>query len=70
MRTVLIDMPVKCRGYIYEDVATGEQVCVLNARLTYEDNRKTYRHECYHAENGDFESEDDIDVIEVRAHKQ
>lgn len=69
MRTILTDMPVKIRGYIYEDVATGERVCVLNARLTHEANQQTYEHECYHVEHGDIESKEDINAIEVRAHR-
>ena len=68
MRTILIDMPVKIRGYIYEDTATGEQVCVLNARLTHEANQQTYEHECKHITNGDLECKEDIDVMEARAH--
>ena len=68
MRTILIDMPVKVRGYIYEDVATGYQVCVLNSRLSYEANLKTYQHECDHITNDDFDSYEDINTIEKRAH--
>ena len=68
MRTILIDMPVKIRGYIYEDVATGERVCVLNARLTHEANQHTYEHECYHSDHGDLNSNEDINIIEARAH--
>ena len=70
MRTILIDMPVKIRGYIYEDVATGERVCVLNARLSYEANQHTYEHECKHINNNDFESDESINAIEARAHKE
>lgn len=69
MRTILIDMPAKIRGYIYEDVATGEQVCVLNSRLTHEANQQTYEHECSHVTNGDLEIKEDIDVMELRAHQ-
>ena len=62
-------MPVKIRGYIYEDVATGERVCVLNARLTHEANQHTYEHECNHVINGDLDSGEDINIIEYRAHQ-
>ena len=70
MRTILVDMPVKIRGYICEDVATGERVCVLNARLTHEANQNTYEHECRHINNKDFESSESINAIEARAHKR
>ena len=69
MRTILIDMPVKIRGYIYENVATGERVCVLNARLTHEANQHTYEHECDHIANGDLECKEDVDIMEARAHQ-
>lgn len=62
-------MPVKIRGYIYEDVATGDQVCILNARLTHEANQQTYNHECHHITCGDLDREDDIDTMEARAHR-
>ncbi len=68
MRTILIDLPPKCRGYIYEDIATGEQVCVLNARLTHEANQQTYEHEYSHVNNGDLYCKEDINTIEFRAH--
>ncbi len=69
MRTIIIDLPPKCRGYIYEDRLTGEKVCVLNARLSFESNVNTYEHECRHVINEDFESTEDINLIEARAHK-
>jgi hypothetical protein len=68
LRTILINLPLKCRGYIYEDVETGEKVCVLNARLTHESNIETYKHECQHLNNNDFESKESINTIEARAH--
>ena len=70
MRTILIDMPVKVRGYIYNDVATDEKVCVLNSRLTHENNQKAYEPECYHLEHGDLDSDEDINIIENRAHRR
>lgn len=69
MRTILLDLPLKCRGYIYEDVESGEKLCVLNSRLTYENNQKTYEHESRHLINEDFDSYEDINTIENRAHQ-
>lgn len=68
MRTILLDLPPKCRGYIYEDVESGERLCVLNSRLTYESNQKTYEHESRHLINEDFDSYEDINSIENRTH--
>lgn len=69
MRTILIDLPLKCRGYIYEDLATGEQCCVLNARLSHEANVETYLHECEHVRHDDFNRSDDINQIENERHE-
>lgn len=68
MRTVLIDLPLKCRGYIYEDIATGDKCCVLNARLTHESNIKTYEHELWHDKNDDLHSDIDVGILECIAH--
>ena len=68
MRTILIDLPLKCRGYIYEDVASGYQCCVLNARLSHETNLRTYQHECDHADHDDFRSSEDVNKIEYVRH--
>ena len=70
MRTVLINLPWKCKGYLFEDSASGEQCCVLNARLNYESNAKTYEHELRHSRNNDLHcGEEDVNVIEAYCHK-
>ena len=68
MRTVLIDLPLKCRGYIYEDVATGEKCCILNARLNRESNVKTYKHELTHDSAGDLDKPINVDKNEAERH--
>lgn len=68
MRTILIDLPLKCRGYVYEDMVTGEKCCVLNARLTHEANIETYEHESEHVKNNDMERHADVNVIETLRH--
>lgn len=69
MRTVLIDLPLKCKGYIYEDCSTGEQCCVLNARLNHESNINTYKHELKHVKNGDLHCSEDVNKVEMCCHK-
>jgi len=69
LRTILIDLPLKCRGYIYEDMETGEKCCVLNARLTHEANLKAYEHELRHLKNNDLDSAVDINLCENLTHK-
>lgn len=61
----LVDLPPRVRGFVTK--RDGEPVIVLNARLTREQNRKTYLHELRHIRNGDFEKEN-VDQIEREAH--
>lgn len=69
MRTILKNLPLKCKGYIYRNLETDEDVCILNARLSREQNLKTYQHENLHALNGDIFCSEDVDSIEYRCHK-
>ena len=69
MRTYLIDLPCKCRGFLLRDPYTGEEGIVLNARLANEANKETYLHELYHKLVGDLDNDEDINVIENRAHR-
>ncbi len=67
MRTVLIDLPCDCRGYV---VQTDDEPCiVLNSRMSYEMNVRSYKHEMRHIKNNDFYCEDNISVIETKCHK-
>jgi len=50
---VLVDLPTSIRGFVYHD-DDGEPVIVLNARLTHEQNRRTYEHEKEHILRGDM----------------
>ena len=49
----LENMPTTVRGICYHD-NDGEEYVVLNARLTREQNRKSYDHELEHIERGDM----------------
>ena len=49
----LVDLPTSVRGLCYHD-NDGEEYIVLNARLTREQNVRTFRHECRHLERGDM----------------
>lgn len=50
---LLVDLPTSVRGFCYHD-DDGEAFVVLNARLTREQNLKTYDHEQKHIERGDL----------------
>lgn len=52
---ILADLPTSVRGFVFlgDD---GEPVIVVNARLTREQNRKTFKHEKRHIRRGDMEN--------------
>ena len=67
MEVRIVDLPPRVRGFVTKK--NGEPVIVLNARLTREQNLKTYLHELRHIRNGDFEKEN-ADQIEAEAHRE
>ena len=69
MRTYLYDLPCKCRGFILRDPYTDEESIILNARLTRAANVEAYVHEIKHKLLGDLDSDEDVNIIEARAHK-
>ena len=52
-RVILEDLPTSVRGFVFED-NNGDPVIVLNSRLTFEQNRKTYDHERGHIARGEL----------------
>ena len=68
MEVYLYDLPLKCRGFILRDPYTDEESIILNARLTKATNVETYVHEIRHKLLGDLDSDEDINIIEARAH--
>ena len=52
-RVILQDLPTSVRGFVYQG-DDGDPVIVVNARLTREQNRKTYDHERDHIARGDM----------------
>ena len=50
---VLMDLPTSIRGFVCLG-ADGEPMIVVNARLTREQNRKTYDHEKGHIRRGEM----------------
>ena len=49
----LMNLPTTVRGYCFHD-DDGEEFVVLNSRLTWEQNVKTYDHEQDHIKKGDL----------------
>ena len=50
---ILDNLPTTVRGFCFHD-DDGEDYIVVNARLTREQNRRTYDHEKKHIDRGDM----------------
>ena len=56
-RIILMDLPTTVRGFIFYD-ENGDPVIVLNARLSYEQNIRTWLHEKRHIQRGEMDDPD------------
>ena len=54
---ILDNLPTSVKGFCFHD-NDGEAFIVLNARLTWEQNLRTYDHEKEHIKRGDMFNED------------
>ncbi len=61
-KVILQDLPVSVKGFVFEG-EDGDPVIVVNSRLTWEQNRKTFGHEQEHIRKGDM---DNINYHEYR----
>ena len=52
-RVILLDLPTSVRGFVFLD-ENGDPAIVLNARLTREQNRRTYDHEKDHIDRDEL----------------
>ncbi len=50
---IMMNLPTSIRGFCYHD-DSGEEHIVLNARLTHEQNQKTWLHEREHIRRGEL----------------
>lgn len=65
--TELVDLPPRVKGLTHPN-PDGTYTVFLNARLSIETQRQTYRHELRHIRQGDF-SGGDVQLIEAYAHE-
>lgn len=68
-KTVIIDLPTTIPGFAKRDPVTNYVTIVLNARMSYRRNRKTFLHELKHINKGDYDCSGSVDSIEAEAHK-
>ena len=65
LRAVLYPLPYNVKGCVKETV-NGEPVCILNSRLTREENIETYKHELKHEK--DFGNVKNVNKLEKIRH--
>lgn len=65
---ILKDMPTTIPGFVR--ACGGHYTIVINARMSYARQRKTFRHEVEHIEHGDLFSQDPADQIEGARHAE
>lgn len=65
-RVIYADLPEHIKGMVVRMFDDGEDydTIVLNSRLSWEQNLETYKHECWHIEQGDLESYLPVSVLE------
>ena len=66
--TIYLNLPCKIRGYAVYNTCEDFYTIVLNSRLSYSQNVKTFWHELKHIKNNDFYSELDVNTLETLAH--
>lgn len=66
IRVVYADLPCTCKGMVVRMFDDGEDydTVVLNSRLNWEQNVETYKHELWHIEHDDFNSDLPVSVLE------
>ena len=67
-KVIYEDLPTTIGGFVKE--TDGFYDIVLNSRLSYSDNMKTYEHELYHIEHDDLHSDRRVDRIERESHRR
>ena len=67
VNTVLADLPCRIKAYtiINKDMS---YTIVINARMSYEMQLESYKHELGHIQRGDYEKKCSADLIEFYAH--
>ena len=63
IKTVLYNLPPRISGFTVK--SGGDYTIFLNARHSWESQKKTYYHEIEHIESGDFESDLSADELET-----
>lgn len=68
INVLLENMPTTIRAYTVSN-ADDSYTVVINARLSSEQQRLSYYHECSHIVNGDYDKKTDVGILEIYAHE-
>lgn len=68
IKVVYADLPTTIGGFVKE--TDGYYTIVLNSRMTFERNRKSYIHELSHIDNMDLDRNCNADQIELEANRR
>ena len=66
--TIFQNLPCKIKGFVVYNSKEDYYTIVLNSRLSYDQNIKTFIHELKHINNDDFSSTLSATTIEALAH--
>ena len=66
--TIYLNLPNKIRGFAVYNTIEDFYTIVLNSRLSYAQNVKTFWHELKHIKNNDFYSNLTVNELESLAH--
>lgn len=58
------NLPWKIKGFTVYDAADGYYTIVLNARISYEEQQLTFKHEINHIKNEDLLRPVDVGLVE------
>ncbi len=64
---ILKDMPTTVKAATVTN-SDGTFTIIINSKLNYEQQCKSFQHEILHIINYDFEQENDISIMEYNAH--
>lgn len=67
INVVLMDNPYGIKGSTNKN-KDGSFTIIINSHLSFEEQRKTYKHELFHIMNEDFDKECFVDQLENSAH--
>ena len=62
----LMDLPPSVKGFVKR--SDDYYTIIVNSRHTWEQNRRSFKHETDHLEDDDY-GKDNVDTIEATAHK-